>query len=70
MPRARPAIAYPRLKARPPSVAMRRGPTFCSFGPATAAETPRKKMARAKIHAACELVHPKPASFATSSAWK
>ena len=49
---------------------MRRGPTFCRRGPAKAAETPRKKIARAKIHATCEFDQPKPESFATSMAWK
>ncbi len=68
--RARPAMAYPRLNAAPPRVAMRRGPTFCRRGPATAAETPRKKIARAKIHATCEFDQPNPESFATSMAWK
>ena len=63
-------MAYPRLNAAPPRVAMRRGPTFCRRGPATAAETPRKKIARAKIHATCEFDQPNPESFATSMAWK
>jgi len=64
---AKPARAYPRLKRTLPDSARGLGPSLGRKIPPTAAEVPKKKMAREKVRETWVLFHPYPSII---GAWK